>query len=240
VDAAAELLARRGFAGVSMAAIGAEVGIAASAIYWHFPGKQELLVEVFDQCLDRLRAEQVGAVERLGMTREALREITRLQVEFVVRQRAFARVYYQEASSLPGSDLARLRGKQRAYVETWADLLLGLRPDLGLVGAECLVHAAIGAIQSALVYSSGLAPDALAEESPVGRRCVLTGSAAWSSRSSATGRRSDARGRVAEPATRGGDGRASARRGPRAWRDDGSCPCVARAAARRARPKAAP
>jgi AcrR family transcriptional regulator len=163
VDAAAELLAERGYSGVSMAEIGAKVGIAASAIYWHFPGKQDLLVEVFDQCLDRLRAEQAGAVERLGRTRAALEEISRLQVEFVVRQRSFARVYYQEAGGLPASDLARLRGKQRSYVDTWADLLLTLRPDLGPVGAECLVHAAIGAVQSALVYGSALPPEALAE-----------------------------------------------------------------------------
>ncbi|WP_202797657.1 MULTISPECIES: TetR/AcrR family transcriptional regulator [Protofrankia] len=163
IDATAELLARRGYGGVSMAEIGAEVGIAASAIYWHFPSKQDLLVELFDQCLDRLRAEQVGAVERLGRTREALIEIARLQVEFVVRQRAFARVYYQEERNLRDADLVRLRGKQRAYVETWTDLLLSLRPDLDPVSAECLVHATIGAVQSSLVYNSSLPPEVLAD-----------------------------------------------------------------------------
>jgi AcrR family transcriptional regulator len=156
LDAAAVLVSRRGYAGVSMAEIGAEVGIAASAIYWHFPSKQDLLVALFDQCLDRLRSEQDAALERLGPTWEALTEIARLQIAFAVRERDFARVYYGEADNLPEADRRSLRAKQRAYVAAWAGLLRTLRPELDVSRAESIVHATIGAVQSCLVHRSPL------------------------------------------------------------------------------------
>jgi AcrR family transcriptional regulator len=149
--AAAGLIAKSGYAGVSMADIGAEVGIAASAIYWHFPGKQELLVQLFDLCLDRLLAEQVAAIHSLGEGVGALQETVRLQVEFVVEEREFARVYYAEMRNLPDADIRRLRRKQRTYVDNWARLLRSTRPELNEAAADALVHVTIGAVQASLV-----------------------------------------------------------------------------------------
>lgn len=140
-----------------MAEIGAEVGIAASAIYWHFPSKQDLLVAVFDECLDRLRAEQADALAERGYSWEALSEITRRQITFVVNERAFARVYYREAAHLAEADLVRLRAKQRSYVDNWANLLRRVRPELSRAQSVSIVHAVIGTIQSCLVYRSRLA-----------------------------------------------------------------------------------
>lgn len=160
LGAAAKLVAQRGYAGVTMADIGAEVGIAASAIYWHFPGKQQLLVALFDDCLDRLLREQKQAIDRLGLTREALAAVVRLQVEFVVDQRSFAKVYYRESAHLPPTELTRLRAKQRTYVREWTTLLCNVR-GLRAHEAEDLVHAAIGAIQSSLVHRSHLGHDEL-------------------------------------------------------------------------------
>ena len=140
-----------------MADLGAEVGVAASAIYWHFSSKQALLVALFDDCLDRLIKEQGEAVASLGRTDDGLKAVTELQVSFVVDEHDFAGVYYREAPSLPPAELRRLRRKQRDYVDVWARLLGTLRPELTGHEAEDLVHATIGAIQSALVHRSKLA-----------------------------------------------------------------------------------
>lgn len=156
LDAAARLLAERGYAQVTMADIGAEVGVAASAIYWHFDGKQDLLVALFDDCLDRLVAQQMTAVESLGTTDDAVAAVTAIQVNFVLDEHSFAKVYYREAPSLPAPQQTRLRRKQRDYVSTWVELLAAVRSDISARQAEDLVHAAIGAIQSALVHRSQL------------------------------------------------------------------------------------
>jgi AcrR family transcriptional regulator len=47
LDAAAELLAERGYAGCSMAAVAEKAGMATGSVYRHFPGKAELVVELF-------------------------------------------------------------------------------------------------------------------------------------------------------------------------------------------------
>lgn len=159
LDAAARLVGERGYAGVTMAEIGREVGIAASAIYWHYPAKQQLLVALFDDCLDRLLREQAQAVEEFGNTHAALLRMTELQVDFVLNEHSFAKVYYQQANHLPAEEQVRLRAKQRAYVEVWVSALTELRADLSQQQVEDLVHATIGAIQSALVHRSRLSAE---------------------------------------------------------------------------------
>ena len=47
LDAAGELLAERGYAGCSVAAVAERAGIATGSVYKHFPGKAELVVELF-------------------------------------------------------------------------------------------------------------------------------------------------------------------------------------------------
>src|SRR5439155_17131975 len=45
--AAVDLLSERGYAGCSMAAVAARAGVATGSVYKHFPGKTELVVELF-------------------------------------------------------------------------------------------------------------------------------------------------------------------------------------------------
>ena len=47
LDAAGELLAERGYAGCSVAAVAEKAGVATGSVYKHFPGKAELVVELF-------------------------------------------------------------------------------------------------------------------------------------------------------------------------------------------------
>jgi AcrR family transcriptional regulator len=58
-DAAIELLADRGYAGCSVAAVAAKAGIATGSVYRHFPSKAELIVELFRVVV----AREVAAVE---------------------------------------------------------------------------------------------------------------------------------------------------------------------------------
>ena len=71
-------------------------------------------------------------------------------------------MYHNEVANLPGEDRRRLRRKQRLYIEEWVHVLAQLRPDAGDATVRALVHASVGAIQSVLFYSSGLADEELA------------------------------------------------------------------------------
>ncbi|MBH0118783.1 TetR/AcrR family transcriptional regulator [Rhodococcus sp. CX] len=159
--AAAELVAQRGFHAVSMADIGARVGISGAAVYRHFDNKATLLLALFDRSLDGLLREENVIVGRREDIPAALRALIERQVDFVVDEREFARVYYREVEHLPPDDQMRLRRKQRQYVEEWVHVVRELDPSLDESAARVLVHATIGTIQSALVHNVGMSDDRL-------------------------------------------------------------------------------
>jgi AcrR family transcriptional regulator len=162
LNAAAELVAERGYHEVGMADIGAAAGITGSAIYRHFDAKSAVLVAMFDHVIDDLSHEASEIVGSGGDALATLRGLIHAQVRFVLRDRTLAQVYHNEVANLPEEDRHRLRRKQRLYIEEWVHVLAQLRPDAGDATVRALVHASVGAIQSVLFYSSGLADDQLA------------------------------------------------------------------------------
>jgi AcrR family transcriptional regulator len=156
LGAAASLIARHGYHAVSLADIGNEAGITGSGIYRHFDSKSAILVALFERVIDSLLREQQRTIEREPNLKVALRLLIDDQVEFVVGDRAIARVYHNEITHLPGEDRSRLRRKQRLYLEEWVHVVRELQPELDDAYARTLVHAAIGAIQSTLFHNVGL------------------------------------------------------------------------------------
>jgi AcrR family transcriptional regulator len=155
---------------VSLADIGAAAGIVGSGVYRHFTSKSAILVALLEEVMDRLLAdaEQVMAAEPDGARQ--LAALVRGQVAFAVDDRYLVRLYQREVHTLPEGDRRRLRRLQRHYVEEWVHLLAELRPALDDGQARALVHAAIGAIQSAASYNSGL---------PRAEQVSLLDGAAW-------------------------------------------------------------
>jgi AcrR family transcriptional regulator len=175
--AAADLVGRRGFHAVSMADIGDEVGISGAAIYRHFENKSALLVALFDQAIDELLDDERATLRDSPSDEAALRHLIEGQVNFVVLDRAFARVYHHEVDHLPEVDRERLRHKQRLYLQEWVRLVQRLHVDLDEAGARTLVHAAIGAIQSPLFHQVTL-PEARLNAELVRLACAVVGLAA--------------------------------------------------------------
>ena len=160
LSAAADLFARNGFHSVSMEDIGRAVGITASAIYRHYDSKTAVLVAMFDRVIDQLLSEgEQLAADRQADPLDALTRLIEGQIGFVVDDRDVAQVYFREIANLPEADRRNLRRKQRLYLEEWVHLLTELRADLDDNAARTVVHCAIGAIQSTLQHSAGLAED---------------------------------------------------------------------------------
>ena len=177
LGAAADLVAGHGYHAVSMADIGAAAGITGSGIYRHFDSKSALLVALFDRAIDGLLRDGRRIVTAAPSLGEALRQLIRGQVEFVIADRELAIVYHNEINNLPADDRRRLRRKQRLYLEEWVHLVDELHPALTDSDARAVVHAAIGAIQSALFHASGLPDDRLRQLLTAAAESIFSGAA---------------------------------------------------------------
>jgi AcrR family transcriptional regulator len=177
LEAAAELVAERGYHDVGMTDIGAAAGITGSAIYRHFDGKSDVLATMFDRVIDDLSAGAAKIAESDAQPLDALRALIRGQIRFVIDDRTLAQVYYHEIANLPVEDRRRLRRKQRLYLEEWVHQLAALRPGAGDAELRARVHAAIGTIQSVLRYHSDLPAEKLENLIAASAELVLTGTA---------------------------------------------------------------
>ncbi|SFP79455.1 DNA-binding transcriptional regulator, AcrR family [Amycolatopsis arida] len=72
LDAAIEQLAEHGYAGCSVAAVATRAGVATGSVYKHFPGKAELVAELFREVVSREVAAVDAASRRPGAIPERI------------------------------------------------------------------------------------------------------------------------------------------------------------------------
>ena len=157
---AAQLFAERGFHGVSIADLGAAVGISGPALYRHFPGKEALLAELLVDISERLLA---GGRERAsGEPAAALAALVDFQLAFALREPELIVVQDRDLDNLPEADRHRVRRVQRTYVEIWVDTLRRLHPGLGADEARVAAHGAFGLLNSTPHSGSRSTPDEVA------------------------------------------------------------------------------
>lgn len=153
---AVELISRDGYTAVNLTDIGAAAGIVGSGIYRHFDSKAAILVELFDQVIDRLTANADRALAEHVRPEETLAALVRGHVALTLEERRLLRIYVQESRNVPESDQRRLRWKQRHYLDLWMDVLGSARPGMSRAQVQLAVHACIGSIHSTLQYKSDL------------------------------------------------------------------------------------
>lgn len=143
IATATDLFATRGYDHVAMSDIAAAVGIVPSALYRHFPGRQDLMREVILSGLEparRLVDENRGSdIDRM------VREF----VELTDAQRALGVLWRRESRHLDGSDRERLRHEIHAVGDHVAEAALAARPDLSPDAAEVLAWCTLGVMFSA-------------------------------------------------------------------------------------------
>ena len=148
LDTAAELFARRGFHGVSVAELGAACGVSGPALYKHFASKDEVLAEMLVRISEELLSVGTERATRAGGPAEALRALVGWHVDFALSHKALIIVQDRDWSSLPADAREKVRGLQREYVDLWAAQLRALDGDLGLDEARARAHATFGLINS--------------------------------------------------------------------------------------------
>jgi AcrR family transcriptional regulator len=167
---AARLFARHGFHGVSIADLGAAVGVSGPALYRHFPGKEALLEEILVGISERLLA---GGREREGgEPRSTLVALVDFHVAFAFREPELIVVQDRDLANLPEDARRRVRLLQRTYVEIWVRTLREVHPSMSAEAARIAVHGVFGLLNSTPYSTGSGGSDAVGAD--VLRRMALT------------------------------------------------------------------
>jgi AcrR family transcriptional regulator len=145
---AAQLFARHGFHGVSIADLGAAVGVSGPALYRHFPSKEALLAEMLIGISEHLLAggQEIAAAQ--DDPRDALAALVAFQADFALREPELIVVQDRDLANLPPAARRRVRQLQRTYVEIWVDTLRRAHPALPAGQARIAAHGAFGLLNS--------------------------------------------------------------------------------------------
>ncbi len=145
---AAQLFARRGFHGVSIAELGAAVGVSGPALYRHFPGKEALLAEMLIGISEHLLAGGREIATSTPDPDEALAALVAFQADFAWREPELIVVQDRDLANLPEPARRRVRRLQRTYVEIWVQTLRRIHPQLSVDAARVAAHGAFGLLNS--------------------------------------------------------------------------------------------
>jgi AcrR family transcriptional regulator len=148
LDAAAELFAARGYAGVSIEELGAAAGVSGPALYRHFRGKEDVLAELLVSASERLLDGATAAIGAGSDPAATLADLVDFHAEFALAERDVIRVQDRELAHLAEEASRRVRSLQRRYVEAWADVLVAARPDLSRAEAVVRLHAVFGLLNA--------------------------------------------------------------------------------------------
>lgn len=149
--AALRLIARHGFAAVSMRQIAAEVGVQAGALYNYTPDKQSLLFDL----LSAHMAELLEALEAAGIGGDAtarLEAFTRFHIRFHLPRPEPVFVSYMELRNLTPENFARIEEMRRRYEDVLEDILRqGVAEGVFAVGDTKIATLALIAMLTGIV-----------------------------------------------------------------------------------------
>jgi AcrR family transcriptional regulator len=162
--AALRLFRERGFHATSINDIGAEAGVAGTALYSHFETKQELLAEAIREGAGRIGTGMREAVAADARTPEAaLENVVRGYVEVVLDNADMNACYVLESRNLDPQVGQPLLSSERRLRKAWRDRLRAVRPELSVDEARTLVQMAIFSIVALCMHRSRIERDALVE-----------------------------------------------------------------------------
>lgn len=162
--AALRLFRERGFHATSINDIGAEAGVAGTAIYAHFANKQELLAEAIREGARRIGDGMRGArVDEAETPEAALECLVRAYVSVVIDNADMNACYVLESRNLDDAVRHPLVRSERGLRERWRKQLMAVRPELDADQAQVMVQMAIFAVVALCVHRSRIERSALIE-----------------------------------------------------------------------------
>jgi AcrR family transcriptional regulator len=146
---AMHLFHERGFDGVGVDLIGEKAGVSGPAIYRYFSGKDEILMTLLDEAIDRVLMSTGGQFED---PREELEHLVRGHVQRALEERELMSVWTRERNSIPKAYRSRLRARIKRYIDHWVDCLQACYPNQSPEVLNAAVHATHGLIDSTSMW----------------------------------------------------------------------------------------
>jgi TetR/AcrR family transcriptional regulator, cholesterol catabolism regulator len=148
LEAAAAVLAERGFAGTSLAEVADRAGTQPGSLYYHFASREVLIAEVLHRGVASVHAHVVAVLKELPADVSAafrLETALRAHLEFVLEQSTYARAGVRAIGQVPpeiDEPIAALREKYGQYLGKLFRLAAregALPPDANLGALRLLV-----------------------------------------------------------------------------------------------------
>lgn len=146
--AAAALFADRGFHGVSIDDLGAELGVTGPALYRHFENKEAILAEMLVSISERLLDGARACIAEERPPAEALDRLITFHVAFALAEPDLITVQFRDLGNVPEPSRRRIRRLQREYVNLWVDVLERAYPRTPRERAAAAAQAVFGLLNS--------------------------------------------------------------------------------------------
>lgn len=119
LDEAARLFCEQGYGGTSMDDVAAAVELTKGTLYHHFPGKAEILAQIYDEAADFVLAGTKEIPEDIPPP-AAVRSLVAGIMQLIEERRHLVTIFHQEMPWverwLPAADARRIRRKMRQYI----------------------------------------------------------------------------------------------------------------------------
>lgn len=131
VDAAAQVLVRRGYAGTRLSDVADVAQVQAPAIYYYFSSRDDLIDEAVKVGLDRASALLTEALDdAAGLPAvERIRVAVAAHLNTLLTHSDHAAAAIRTVPQMPEQMRQRHRRAQRAYLDLWRDLLTEARAE---------------------------------------------------------------------------------------------------------------
>lgn len=123
LDAAAQVIRKKGFHAASMADIAETVKLQKASLYHHVSSKQEILLALLDRAIEMLIEEIAPIAARSAPADEKLREMTRTYLRLLAENADLASVLLFEHRSLEPKQHARHIPNRDKFEALWRDVL---------------------------------------------------------------------------------------------------------------------
>jgi TetR/AcrR family transcriptional regulator, cholesterol catabolism regulator len=172
LDAAAKVLADKGFAGMTLQDVANEIGIYAASIYYYFPSREDLVREVAFMALDKFQfviSNDLEALPPEASPLDRVKQAIRSMVTMYTSQDQYFVAYERIVGQVPQPLAADMRERRLQIRQLWIGLLEQAQVSGQIspaIDLKLLRFIILGATQWVAQWydpAGGSSPDAIAE-----------------------------------------------------------------------------